>query len=80
MAQIDNTFDSPLNTITFTIENDGKLKNGDKAKIEKTKELEEALSSEGYVLDKKFAPESLKGIEKVAEEATDIANLEDIKR
>ncbi|TKK52274.1 hypothetical protein EY666_20595 [Enterococcus faecalis] len=81
MAQIDNTFDSPLNTITFTIENDGKLKNGDKAKIEKTKELEEALSSEGYVLDKKFAPEfEVKGLAKVAEEATDIANLEDIKR
>ncbi|NSV50741.1 lipoprotein [Enterococcus faecalis] len=81
VAQIDNTFDSPLNTITFTIENDGKLKNGDKAKIEKTKELEEALSSEGYVLDKKFAPEfEVKGLAKVAEEATDIANLEDIKR
>ncbi|PZL72166.1 hypothetical protein CI088_11195 [Enterococcus plantarum] len=80
-ATIDNTFDDPLNYIKFTIEDDGKLKNGDKAKVQKSKEFEQSLSDQGYVLADDFNPEfEVKGLKNVAEKASDIANLEDIKR
>ncbi|GGC92751.1 hypothetical protein [Enterococcus wangshanyuanii] len=80
-ATIDNTFDDPLNYIEFTIEDDGKLKNGDKAKVQKSKEFEQSLNDQGYVLTDDFNPEfEVKGLKNVAEKATDIANLEDIKR
>lgn len=80
-ATIDNTFEEPLNYIEFTIKDDGKLKNGDKAQIDKSKELEQSLSSQGYILADDFNPEfEVKGLKNVAEKASDISNLEDIKR
>lgn len=78
---IDNVFDSPLNNISFKIENDGKLKNGDKAKILFSKEDEVSLNNQGYILEKNFSPSfEVTGLKNVAEKATDISNLEDIKR
>ncbi|CAD5902566.1 hypothetical protein [Carnobacterium maltaromaticum] len=81
VAQIDNTFESPLNNISFKIENDGKLKNGDKAKISLEKEDETSLNNQGYILEQDFSPFfEVTGLNIVAEKATDISNLEDIKR
>lgn len=80
-AQIDNTFNNELSSINFKIDNDGKLKNGDKAKLDISKQLKQELSSQGYILDKGFDPTfEVKGLDEVAENATDIANLDDIKR
>jgi hypothetical protein len=80
-AKIDNIFDEPLSYVDIEIEDDGELKNGDKAKVILSKEAENELFDKGYVLDKKFSPEfEVKGLEVVAEKATDIANLDDIKR
>ncbi|MGX7130176.1 hypothetical protein [Enterococcus wangshanyuanii] len=80
-ATIDNTFEEPLNFVEFTIKDDGNLKNGDMAQIEKTKDLESNLSDQGYILSDDFKPEfEVKGLKNVAEKATDISNLEDIKR
>ncbi|MCQ4859184.1 hypothetical protein NE691_11660 [Enterococcus faecalis] len=80
-AQIDNTFDNELKYIGFKIANDGKLKNGDQAKLDISKQLKQELSGQGYVLDKGFNPTfEVKGLDEVAENATDIANLDDIKR
>ncbi|EOI6050993.1 hypothetical protein ACMUWL_002592 [Enterococcus faecalis] len=80
-AKIDNTFDSPLDTVKFTIENDGKLKNGDKAKVLLSKESENQLIQSGYLPDENFEPTfEVKGLDSVAEKATEIANIVDIKR
>lgn len=82
VAQIDNIFDeAPLSNINFKIENDGKLKNGDNAKIIVDSEIENILHSNGYMLDEDFNPTfEVKNLEVVAEKATDINNLEDIER
>ena len=81
VAKIDNVFDAPLNSINFEFENDGKFKNGDKAKIILTKEQKENLILDGYVPEKDFEPTfEVSGLEEVAEKASDIKNLEDIKR
>jgi len=80
-SQIDNTFDSPLNNIDFTIENDGKLKNNDHAKITLSKAEEEILINNGYVVEKDFAPTfEVKGLDVVADNAIEINNIDDIKR
>lgn len=81
VATIDNVFDSPLDSVVFTIKNDGKLKNGDKAEIVLDKSQKDQLSYDGYVLQKNFSPTfEVNGLEEVAESASDIANIEDIKR
>lgn len=80
-VQIDNVLDSPLDQLEFTVENDGKLKNGDKVNVVLSKDEEDQLLQEGYLLEQDFAPAfEVKGLSIVAEEATDISNLEDIKR
>lgn len=80
-AKVDNTFSDKLSNVTFKIANDGHLKNGDKAKLDLSKEFKQALIYRGYVLDKDFNPTfEVKGLDEVAEKATDIANLDDIKR
>lgn len=80
-VQIDNVLDSPLDQLEFTVENDGKLKNGDKVNVVLSKDEEDQLLQEGYLLEQDFAPTfEVKGLSIVAEEATDISNLEDIKR
>ena len=81
-AQMDPVFDNPvLNGTEFEVKNDGKLKNGDQATITLSKESETALNEQGIVLAKDFAPTvEVKGLAEVAEKATDIANLKDVKR
>lgn len=81
IAKIDNMFDSPLDSIKFEFENEGELKNGDKAKIILSKEQKESLILDGYIPEKDFAPTfEVSGLEEVAEKASDIKNIEDIKR
>lgn len=82
VSQIDNIFDeSPLNNLTFEIENDGKLKNGDEAVVIVGDEAEAILHSHGYMLDEDFQPTfTVKNLDEVAEQATDIKNLKDIER
>ena len=52
----ENTFPSPLNTINFSVQNNGTLKNGGTISLELTETAEEKLNAEGYVLDKDFNP------------------------
>lgn len=81
VAQIDNTFSDGLSNIDFKIEKDGMLKNGDKATVEVSKDLSYELENEGYVVEKGFAPVfEVKGLDKVAKQATEISNIDDIKR
>lgn len=82
VAQIDKVFDEAfLNNLKFEIENDGQLKNGDKAKVIVGKEAEEVLHNNGYVLDEDFNPTvEVKNLDIVAEKATDIKNLKDVER
>src|SRR5699024_1907371 len=81
-AQIDNIFDeSPLNNISFEVENDGELENGEDAQITVDDEAESALHSEGYMLEDDFNPTvEVEDLDKVAEKATDIENLKDVER
>ncbi len=80
-AKIDNTFDSPLDYFDFQIENDGELKNGDEATILMDKETQDQLHSLDYIVEKDFNPVfKVKGLDEIAEKATDISNLDDIKR
>lgn len=80
-ATIDNTLPGELGYLGFTLVDDGKFKNGDLAKIEITDDLENRLADNGYLLDDDFDPSfEVKGLDEVAEKATDIANLDDIKR
>ncbi|GEQ49187.1 hypothetical protein [Tetragenococcus koreensis] len=80
-VQADNTFDEPLDSLDFTFENDGKLKNDDQAEIVLSKEDKQQLIDMGYLTEKDFAPAfKVEGLDKVAEQAQDIANLDDIKR
>lgn len=80
-AQIDNTLSSPLNSVEFSIENDGTLKNGDKPEIILADDSDQHLHNEGYILEDNFNPTvEVKGLDVVAEKAEDIKNLKDIKR
>lgn len=80
-ATVDNVLESPLGNLMFSVENDGQLKNGDKPKITLSEEAENQLLANGYVLEKDFNPIfEVKGLDKTAEKATDIANIEDITR
>lgn len=80
-SQIDSTLSSPLNDVNFTVENDGELKNGDKAKFLLGEDAKHHLNDLGYVLEKDFNPTvEVKDLGIVAENAEDIKNLEDIKR
>lgn len=80
-SQIDNIFDSPLDLIDFTFENDGELKNNDKAKVVISKEEEDLLLQNGYLLAEDFSPVfEVKGLDIVADNASNIANIDDITR
>lgn len=77
----ENTFPSPLNTINFSVQNNGTLKNGGTISLELTETAEEKLNAEGYVLDKDFNPSyTVKDLKVVANKASDISNIEDLKR
>lgn len=81
IAKMDNTFGSPLNYFNFNIENDGALKNGDEATLAWDEETEQSLNNEGYIVTENFNPTfEVEGLDVVAEKATDIENLDDIKR
>lgn len=82
VAQIDKVFDdSTLNNLTYAVENDGKLANGDEVEITVNEDIEDILHDNGYILDDNFKPTvEVKGLDVVAEKATDIQNLEDIER
>lgn len=81
-AIIDNLFDSNLDLIKFEVQNNGKLRNGENAQIiikkgESMSRLEEA----GYELPDDFDPVFVvSGLSEFATSASDIKNLEDIKR
>lgn len=80
-ATIDNTLPDDLRYVQFTLVDDGKFKNGDLAKIDISEDLENRLADRGYLLDDAFDPSfEVKGLDEVAEKATDIVNLDDIKR
>lgn len=80
-AIIDNTFEEPLNYIDFQVENDGNLSNGDKLKVSIKKIDVKQLNNEGYLLEEGFAPTfEVKGLDVVADKASDIKNLADITR
>src|SRR5699024_6443483 len=49
-AQIDNLLDYSLSSVNFPIAGDGKLSNGETAKIEITPEFEEDVFNAGYKL------------------------------
>lgn len=81
VSRINNKFESPLNEIVFEIENDGTLKNDDDARIILAEGEEESLLNHGYILEDDFKPTfKVKGLDLIAEKATDIKNLKDIKR
>lgn len=82
VAQIDKVFDeSFLNNLTFEVENDGNLANGDKVEILVDEYFEDELHANGYILEENFEPTvEVKGLDKLAEAASDIKNLEDIER
>lgn len=79
-AKIDTTFSEPLDTLEFKIKNDGKLKNGDNAILILTKEAKNTLKENGYKMENKEITFPVKGLKEVAQQANDIANLNDIKR
>lgn len=80
-AKIDNTFSAPLNYFNFELENDGELKNGDEATLAWNEDLLRELNDYGYIVEKDFKPIfKVEGLDVVAEKATDIKNLDDIKR
>lgn len=82
LSQIDNSFkESPLSELEFEIESDGELKNGDQAKVVLNEDAESVLNDHGYILEEDFNPTfEVKNLYVVAEKATDIKNLKDIKR
>jgi len=80
-VQVDNTFDEPLSSLDFTFENNGKLENDEQAKIVLSKEDNQQLIDAGYITEEDFAPTfKVEGLDKTAEQAQVIANLDDIKR
>ena len=81
-AMIDNKFDDSLGELSFEIEGDGELENGEKAKaVLDEDEIEGTLNNAGYVLEEDFNPTfEVEGLDIVAEEASDIENLKDIER
>ncbi|MFD2210365.1 hypothetical protein ACFSMW_11695 [Virgibacillus halophilus] len=81
-ANVYNNLDSGLSTIDFEVENDGKLKNGEQAKIIlKDEDSKNDMLRFGYVLADDFQPTvKVKDLYNVAEKASDIANLKDIQK
>lgn len=79
---INNRFDSGLSAINFKVENNGKLKNGEDAKIIlENDDVKDHLLRYGYVLADDFQPTvKVEGLYNIAEKATDIANLKEIKK
>ena len=77
-----NLFDSGLGAINFEVENNGKLNNGEDAKIIlENDDVEDDLLRYGYVLADDFQPTvKVEGLYNIAEKATDIANLKEIKK
>lgn len=80
-VKMDNTFDKPFSSVNFKVENDGKLSNGDTAKVGVSDKDKEKLLTHGYALQDDFAPSfEVKGLAVTAADATDIANRDDITR
>lgn len=81
-SKIDNMFsDSNFKYLDFKFEDEGHLKNGEKAKIVLSQNDLEALSRAGYVPEDNFAPTfEVKNLAVVAESADKISNLADVTR
>ncbi|WP_124057907.1 zinc ribbon domain-containing protein [Vaginisenegalia massiliensis] len=80
-VKVDSTLPGEFQYLTFNFDNDGQLKNGDKVVARLSPESEQSLLNQGYVLEEGFAPTfEVKGLDQVANQASEIANLEDIKR
>jgi len=80
-VKFENTFSDELRNVYFTAKNNGKLSNGDEVELEIDDSFKKSLIHHGYVLDETFEPKyKVKNLHVVADQAKDIANLEDIKR
>lgn len=79
--QIDTTFSGDLSHLRFETEQDGEIKNGDTVRLTLTEDSKDSLASNGYKLagngEVNF---EASGLQIVAENASDIENLEDITR
>ena len=80
-AQIDNLLDYSLSSVNFPIAGDGKLSNGETAKIEITPEFEEDVFNAGYKLEDNFdVGFEVKGLNEIASSPDGIANIDDVVR
>lgn len=79
-ATLENTFDGELGNVQFDIENNGKLKNGEKTHIVVNKESDN-LDDYGYIMEDPNGPEvEVRDLEEFAEDAKDIKNYDSIIR
>lgn len=80
--QTENTFNNELNELDFTVDNDGKLSNGDKVELKLIEEDGATRAIDlGYKLEDDFKVEiEVEGLVEFPEKAEDIKNLKDIKR
>lgn len=79
-ARIENTFSGDLSSLTFTVENNGELSNGDNVQLVVNEE-EDPLIDYGYKLEDDFNVSfEVKGLQEFAKKAEDIANIDDVKR
>lgn len=81
VSNIDKTFESELSFLSFIVENDGELKNGEQAKVSLTPESIEQLNDSDFILegDGSFGVD-VTGLINYAQSADEIANFEDINR
>ncbi|WP_153061591.1 hypothetical protein [Metasolibacillus fluoroglycofenilyticus] len=81
VSNIDKTFESELSFLSFIVENDGELKNGEQAKVSLTPESIEQLNNSDFILegDGSFGVD-VTGLINYAQSADEIANFEDINR
>lgn len=78
---IDTTFSDDLRGLTFESSQDGEIKNGDTVVVSLTEGSRESLASLGYVLTGKGEAQfEASGLDVVAENPSEIANMEDIER
>lgn len=76
-----NNLADGLDSIEFTVENNGELKNGDQAKVVLAEEEEETLLNRGYKLEDDFNVEvKIEDLPVFPKEAKEINNLDDILR
>lgn len=80
-ARIENKFTNEIKDFHFTVENNGFLNNGEQANIILDEDEEDRLLDFGYVLEENFQPTvQVNSLDKVPEQASEIENLNDLKR